>query len=170
MATTPVTQALIEELRAEADATRRILARVPADKLDWRPHPKSMSLGQLALHIARIPGDLSNLLATEGFDAANANFTPAEAATASEILTALEAALTRAEEFIAGLDEESLEKVWQFTNRGAPVFARARAKLVRSMIFNHWYHHRGQLSVYLRLLEVPVPVMYGRTADENPFA
>ena len=151
-----VTQPLIEELHAEAETTRRILARIPGDKLDWRPHPRSMTLGQLGLHIARIPGDLCNLLATEGFDASQANFNPAPATTTAELMAALDEAVARAEEFIGGLDDAGLAHSWAFTNRGAPIFAMPRAKLLRSLVFNHWYHHRGQLSVYLRLLDIPV--------------
>ena len=164
------TQPLLDELQIEAQATRRMLERVPADKLGWRPHPRSMTLGQLAIHTARVPGDLCNLLSTEGFDASEANFEPPMPASKEEILEALEAGVKQAEEFIGGLDEEALSKVWPLTNRGAPVFAAPRSQLVRALVFNHWYHHRGQLSVYLRLLDVPVPVTYGRTADENPFA
>ena len=170
MTAAAITQPLIEELRTEATAPRRMLARVPEDRLEWRPHPRSMSLGQLALHIAQIPGALSNLLATDGFDAVNANFSPASPKDRAEIFAALDTGLERAEAFIGGLDERALSHRWEMTNRGAPVFALARAQLVRSLVFNHWYHHRGQLSVYLRLLEIPVPVMYGRSADENPFA
>jgi uncharacterized damage-inducible protein DinB len=170
MTAATVTQPLLDELRIEADATRRMLGRVPADRLDWRPHPKSMTLGQLAIHIAQIPGGLSNLLATDGFDAVNANFAPPNPKDLEEILAALDASVARAEAFIGGLDESGLAQPWAMTNRGAPVFTRPRAELVRALVFNHWYHHRGQLSVYLRLLDIPVPVMYGRTADENPFA
>jgi len=164
------TQPLLDELHVEAQATRRMLERVPGDQLAWRPHPKSMSLGQLALHTARLPGDLCQVISLTGFDAQQANFDPPAATTSAELLTALDAAVTQAESYLSGLDDQAMESDWTLTNRGQPVFSQKRAQLVRSLMFNHWYHHRGQLSVYLRLLDVPVPVTYGRTADENPFA
>jgi len=167
---TTTTQPLLDELHAEAQATRRMLERVPADRFSWRPHPKSMTLGQLAIHTAQIPGALCNLLSMDGFDASQANFDPPVPATTAEVLSALDAALSQAESYIGGLDEEAMDAPWTLSNRGQPVFTQRRAQLVRALVFNHWYHHRGQLSVYLRLLDVPVPVSYGRTADENPFA
>ena len=168
--TAPATQAFVDELRAETETTRRLLDRIPADRLTWRPHPKSMTIGQLGLHIASIPGDLCNLASMDGFDASQANFEPAQPASAAAISEALAAAVVRGAEYLGALEDAELGAVWNLTSRGKPVFSVPRAGLLRSILFNHWYHHRGQLSVYLRLLDVPVPVSYGRTADEDPFA
>jgi uncharacterized damage-inducible protein DinB len=162
--------ALLSELRQEAEATRRLLERVPEGHLGWRPHPKSMTLGQLALHVATIPGDLSRLAQLEEFDASNANFEPAVPGSTTTILAALNKSLEDAAQYLASLGPDQAGARWRLTLRGTEVFTMPRAALLRSLMLNHWYHHRGQLTVYLRLLDVPLPVVYGRTADENPFA
>jgi uncharacterized damage-inducible protein DinB len=128
-----------------------------------------MTLGQLALHVATIPAGLSQLAALDSFDAATANFDSPQPATAPEILAALDGAVASAAAFLGSLTIAAADSPWQLTLRGAEVFAMPRSVMLRSFLFNHWYHHRDQLSVYLRLLDIPVPVTYGRTADENPF-
>lgn len=163
-------QALANELEREAGSTRRLLERVPADRLDWQPHPKSMTLGQLALHLASIPGNISRLAGLDGFDASTANFTPASPPDAEALLATLESSLADARSFLGGLDEEAAAAPWRLSAGEREVFTLPRAEVVRTLMLNHWYHHRGQLAVYLRLLDVPVPVVYGRSADENPFA
>jgi uncharacterized damage-inducible protein DinB len=160
----------LNELHQEAAITKRLLERVPADRLSWTPHLKSMSLGQLALHVARIPGDLSRLAQLDQFDAAEANFDPPVPASREEILATLDESVSAAAEYLKGLTPDASSAGWRLTLRGKEVFTMPRAWLLRSLLLNHWYHHRGQLSVYLRLLDVPVPVIYGRSADENPFA
>jgi uncharacterized damage-inducible protein DinB len=157
------------EIEQEAFITRRVLERVPADKLTWKPHPKSMSLGQLALHVATIPGGISRVAQLDEFDVAAANFNPPAASSTEEILTALEASVKTAQEYLGGVSESVAMGTWRMTANGREVLSMPRIALLRSIMLNHWYHHRGQLSVYLRLLEVPVPVIYGRSADENPF-
>ena len=161
---------MLSELRQEAATTKRVLERVPGDRLSWKPHPKSMSLGQLSLHVASIPGNLTRLAQLDEFDASQANFDPPEPVSLEEILAALEEGLKTAEDYLGGIDENTASEKWHLTSGGREVFAMARAGLLRTIMLNHWYHHRGQLSVYLRLLDVPVPVIYGRSADENPFA
>lgn len=165
----PAALALVAELTAEAEATRRFIDAIPADRLTWRPHPKSMTLGQLGLHLASIPGDLANLASLEGFDASQANFEASQPASKADITDALGAGLAKCTGYLGSLSDGDLAAAWSLTNKGQPVFTVPRAGLLRSIMLNHWYHHRGQLSVYLRLLEVPVPVAYGRTADINPF-
>ena len=163
-------QSMLNELRQEAATTKRLLERVPGHKLSWKPHEKSMSLGQLALHVATIPGGLAGLAQLDQFDAAQANFDPASPNSVQEILTALERNVRVAEQYLGGINDETAASNWRLTLRGKEVFTIPRASLLRSLMLNHWYHHRGQLSVYLRLLEVPIPVIYGRSTDENPFA
>jgi len=162
------TAPLIAELEQEAQTTRRVLERVPADKLAWRPHSKSMSLGQLALHVATIPGAIAHMLANDTFEAPR--FVQAEAASVSDLIPALEDAVCSAREFLARLDEVRAASIWKLVKDGRELMAVPRIGLVRSIMFNHWYHHRGQLSVYLRLLNVSLPSIYGPSADENPFA
>lgn len=167
---TPAAQALIAELQAETPATRRVLERIPGDRLDWRPHPKSMSIGQLGLHVASIPGRLTELAMSDGFDVSNANFEPPQAESAAALLATLDGSVARALELLAGLDDERAASPWSLTVGERTLFTMPRAGVIRTLALNHWYHHRGQLLVYLRLLDVPVPIVYGRTADENPFA
>ena len=167
---TQMVDSMLNELREETSTTKRVLDRVPADKLAWKPHPKSMSLGQLALHVASIPGNLTKLVQLEEFDAAQANFQPPTPSDLKEIYTALDQSVRAAEEYLAVLSEQEAAATWRLTSKGKEVFSKPRLGVLRSILLNHWYHHRGQLSVYLRLLEIPVPVIYGRSADENPFA
>jgi uncharacterized damage-inducible protein DinB len=166
---TKMLEPMMTEIQQEAITTRRILERIPGDKLSWRPHPKSMSLGQLALHIATIPGNVSRLAQQEEFDAP-ANFDFPVPDNAKDILATLDASIKAAEEYLGGVSESAVMGNWRLTSKGKEVFTIPRVGLLRSIMLNHWYHHRGQLSVYLRLLDVPVPVIYGRSADENPFA
>jgi uncharacterized damage-inducible protein DinB len=163
-------QPMIAELQQEAGSTRRLLERVPADRLGWRPHPKSMTLGQLALHVARIPGDLANLARHDGIDAATVSFDPPDPAEAAELLSTLEGSIASACDYLASLDDASAAAPWRLAAGAREVFTVPRVALLRSLMLNHWYHHRGQLVVYLRLLDVPIPAVYGRSADENPFA
>jgi uncharacterized damage-inducible protein DinB len=166
---TKMLEPMLSEFREEAKITKRVLERVPADKLSWRPHPKSMSLGQLALHIASIPGRTSRIAQLEEFDAAQANFVPPAPNDVREIHAAFDQSIESAEECLSAMNERAALGIWRLTFRGKEVFTKPRTGVLRSIMLNHWYHHRGQLSVYLRLLEVPVPVIYGRSADENPF-
>ena len=160
-------QALIAEVEQEAATTRRVLERVPEDKLTWKPHWKSMSLGTLALHVAMIPGALADLASEPVREVPQ--FQPPEATSREEILGALEQSVARAKERLAGWDDEALAADWKMVRGTEVILAIQRVQLLRSVMLNHWYHHRGELAVYLRLLEVPVPAIYGPSADENPF-
>lgn len=160
--------AVIAELDQEAASTRRALERVPEDRLEWRPHPRSMSLGQLALHIATTPGGVARLASLDGVE--SPQFTAPPAKSRAEILAAHEESVQTAKEFLHGLDDERAEAIWTMTRAGAPVFAAPRIDMIRTIMLRHVYHHRGELCVYLRLLDVPVPSIYGPSADENPFA
>lgn len=163
-------QLMIREFREEIAATKRLLDRVPADKLTWKPHPKSMSLGQLAFHIAVIPNRISALVKADQFDVAKANFNPPQPSSLDEIHAAHAESVTAAESYFGSLTEDSASENWRLMLRDKEVFTKPRIAVIRTLMLNHWYHHRGQLSVYLRLLDVPLPVVYGRTADESPFA
>jgi uncharacterized damage-inducible protein DinB len=163
----PMTDALLAELDSEAATTRRVLERLPEDKFGWRPHPRSYSLGELGLHTAQVPGALSKLLTPDTVEPPT--FRQGEAKSRAEILAALDEAIANAREFIKDLTPERAATIWRMTSQGKEIMAAPRMALVRALVFNHWYHHRGQLLVYLRLLDVPVPSVYGPTADENPF-
>ena len=159
---------LLAEFREEAAITKRVLERVPGDKLSWKPHAKSMSLGQLALHIAAVPRNLAKGLQQETVEARFSPNGPTEPANVREILETFEAGVRDMEACIQNMTEESAKGTWQLQSGGKPIINRPRAGVLRSVVCNHIYHHRGQLSVYLRLLDVPVPVIYGRSADESP--
>jgi len=161
---------MLSEFREEAAVTRRVLERVPADKLSWKPHAKSMSLGQLAIHIATNPGRASKIAQADMFDVSQANFEPPSPNNVEEILAAFEQSVREGEECLKGMTEQKAKGNWRLMVRDKEIFSKPRISVLRSIMLNHWYHHRGQLSVYLRLLDVPVPVIYGRSADENPFA
>lgn len=161
---------MLGEFHEEIEVTRRILQRIPADKLTWQPHPKSMSLGQLAIHIAMVPGALATRVQEDGLDVSKANFVPPQPKDLQEIQTAFEASVREAERQLKGMTDERAQGSWSLTLGDKELSRQPRIGVLRTIMLNHWYHHRGQLSVYLRLLDVPVPVVYGPTADENPFA
>ena len=165
-----MTRFLVSELEQEAATTRRVMERVPADRLDFQPHPKAMSLGQLALHVARIPGAMSRMARLDAFDAANAKFNPEAPTSAEELLPTLEASVAEARSFLGELDEARGDAPWQLRHGEKELLTMPRFNMIRSLMLNHWYHHRGQLVTYLRTLDVAVPSVYGPTADENPFA
>ena len=164
-----IVDALLAELDQEAVATRRVLERVPQEHLSWRPHVKSMSLGQLALHVATIPGNVAQLVAMDTIPEPP-QFIQAEAATAAELVPTLEASVAKAREVLGAFDDQAMGATWRLMSGGNELMAMPRAQVARAIMLNHWYHHRGQLLVYLRMHNVPLPSVYGPTADENPFA
>ena len=166
----PAARALIAELDVEAATTRRVLQRVPDDRLAWQPHSKSMTLGQLAQHIASIPGNVTRLLQQPGIDMATRRIEYAPGESASAILATFDASMAAARDLLSGLTEDAATEVWRMTFGEREIFAIPRLGVMRTMCLHHLIHHRGELVVYLRLLDVPVPVVYGRSADENPFA
>ena len=159
---------ILMEMEEEAAATRKLFERVPEDKLAWKPHSKSWSLGQLALHVAGIPGGVSPMTAVDELEAPT--FEQREATSRAELLETLERGLQTAREILSAMDDERLKTPWTLRANGRVLMTIPRGALIRTILLNHYYHHRGQLVVYLRLLNVPVPSVYGPTADENPFA
>ena len=160
--------ALLQEFENEAKTTRRVLERVPSDKLAWQPHPKSMSLGVLALHVAASPGVICGW-AEQDVTQFKGDPSPAPAST-EEILAAHDRSVTTTKDILGKLGDEGLKGMWSAKAGDNTLMTMPKAALVRAFVMNHWIHHRGQLSVYLRLLDVPVPSIYGPSADENPFA
>jgi uncharacterized damage-inducible protein DinB len=163
----PIVDMLIAEMESESAATRRLLDRVPNDKLDWKPAPKSMSLGLLAAHVATIPVSVAEMSVAD--EREMGSFAPPTASSKDDLLAKHDASLQRAKEVLRGFDDAKLQAPWKMVSGGKTVFELHRGALLRSIMFNHLYHHRGQLTVYLRLLGVPLPSTYGPTADEHPF-
>ncbi|MDF1503384.1 DinB family protein [Roseisolibacter sp. H3M3-2] len=165
----PITvEELVSELEQEAATTRRVLARVPEDRLAWRPHPRSMSLGELSLHLANLPDAIAGLAMLPEFDAATPVPLP-EAASAAELLATHDRSVAGAVSQLRAMGDAGLGEPWRLLRDGAEMMTMPRGALLRVLMLNHAYHHRGQLSVYLRLAETPVPSIYGPSADELPF-
>jgi uncharacterized damage-inducible protein DinB len=160
---------MLNEFHRECATTRRVLDRVPADRLTWTPHAKSMTIGKLAHHIASVPAGISRIAQNDVHEIDPAAFAAPQPKDKQEILDAFDASSKTAQEFIEGLSESAATATWRLKANGKEILAIPRVELIRNIMFNHLYHHRGQLSVYLRLLEVPVPSIYGPSADENPF-
>ena len=158
------------EMEQEGAVTARVLERVPEEQLTWRPHERSMSLGQLALHIATTPGQIAKMVAGDAYNLDPAAFDVPQPASRAEVLQAHSDGLATAKAYLQGLSAEQAAATWRLMVGPQEIMAVPRAACIRSIMLNHWYHHRGQLSVYLRLLNIPVPAIYGVSADENPFA
>jgi uncharacterized damage-inducible protein DinB len=160
---------LLQELDQETHTTRRLLERVPGDRLGWRPSEKSRTLGQLALHVAVVPGSVAALAATSPAQVPNFDAIDADPASASELVPALDRSVAQAKQTVGAMDDAALMATWRLMRGDREVLAIPRIAFLRSIMLNHWYHHRGQLTVYLRELGVPLPSIYGPSADENPF-
>jgi uncharacterized damage-inducible protein DinB len=164
----PIVDALLAEMEQEAATTRRVLERVPDDKLAWKPHAKSMSLGQLTRHVAEGPAQIAGMIVPDTFEMPDFGEQPSPAS-AADAVKAHDEGLATVKRIVGGMDDAALGTVWRVTKGGQELLAMPKGAVVRSLLMNHIYHHRGQLSVYLRLLDVPVPSIYGPSADENPF-
>jgi uncharacterized damage-inducible protein DinB len=160
---------MLQELERESHTTRRVLERVPDNQLTWRPHEKARTLGQLALHVAVVPGGVAELVASPS-PAQAPQFKDPSPTSAAELLPALDNSIARAKAILGEMDDETFMATWRLMAGERELFAVPRADILRSVMLNHWYHHRGQLTVYLRTLGVPIPSIYGPSADENPFA
>jgi uncharacterized damage-inducible protein DinB len=163
-----IADSILMEIEQEAQTTERVLDRIPEDKLSWKPHPRSYSLGQLALHIAASPGSVAAAAVPDHVEAPS--FSQPEPKSRREVLNTFSKSLESAKETLKKMDDAQLTSTWTLTKNGKVLMSVPRMEFVRSILMNHVYHHRGQLSVYLRMLDVPVPSIYGPSADENPFA
>lgn len=159
-------QSFIAELKHEAASTKRILERVPEGKFDWRPHPKSMSLGRLAAHVAELPGFLNSILTVDEFDFARGDYKPSPASTPQELMNVFEQKLDEVVQTLQNTTDEKMQASFTLRSGDHVLATLPRVVAIRSMALNHIIHHRGQIAVYLRLLDIPVPGMYGPSADE----
>jgi uncharacterized damage-inducible protein DinB len=161
-------ESMLNEFTQEAATTKRVLARVPADKLGWKPHDRSMSLGQLALHIAMVPAAIANITKPDTFDISKNRFVQPAPANLEEIHAALEQTIRTVEQTLQQTTVDNAYAEWHLLSGDQELQCMPRVSVWRSLMLNHWYHHRGQLAVYLRLLDIPVPAIYGPSADESP--
>lgn len=162
-----IAQGILAELEREAPTTYKLLERIPGDKLSWRPHSRSHSLGQLGLHIATVPGAVTTAVTQDELELPS--FIQAEPNNKGEILDAFAQSLTTAKERLGEIDDTRAMADFSVVSKGKQMMTLPRIAFMRAIMLNHVYHHRGQLSVYLRLLDVPVPSIYGPSADETPF-
>lgn len=164
-----IMQAILGEFEHEAATTRRLLERVPADKFDWKPHEKSFSLLQLTTHLADMPGWMAVVGPKDELDLSTPMERPDPPKTTDELLARYDKNVETFKTIGAEVPDDSLMDPWRLRTGDKVHFEIPRVASIRSFILNHFIHHRGQLSVYLRLLDVPLPSIYGPTADENVF-
>lgn len=162
-------QTLAAELQYEAQSTRKMLERVPESSFEWQPHEKSMSLGRLATHVAEIPQWTRPTVTMDELDFAKTDYKPVTLTSASELVAAFDKAIDDSLGLLQNISDEDLMRNWQLRNGEKLLMEMPKIAVVRSMVIKHLVHHRGQLSVYLRMKDVPLPSVYGPTADEQVF-
>ena len=163
---TSIAESMLAEFETQATITRRFLERLPEDKLTWKPHEKSMTAGQLAYHLAMVPGGLVRFVQSNPAQAPGFNFP--QPASLEDVLKTLEASIETVRNLLPTYDDAAMHETWRLMAGQQQVLAQPRGQFLRDVMFSHWYQHRGQFSVYLRLLNVPVPASWGPSADEMP--
>ena len=168
--TNTLANALLAEFEQELKTTRNFLQRIPREKLAWKPHEKSMTVGQLAWHIAEVPPATLTFSLADESEAPDFGANRYQPKTLDEVLEFFESGSEEVRKILPTVDEDRMRETFKVLQNGRPVISMSRADFLRYIMFNQGYHHRGQLGVYLRLLGVPVPSSYGPSADESPFA
>ncbi|GAB3638588.1 hypothetical protein GCM10027422_41780 [Hymenobacter arcticus] len=159
--------ALGHELKHELAITRRVLERVPTEQFGWQPHAKSMTLGTLVGHMANLIGFLEMSMRGPAFDLVT-NKMPESPTTAADVLARFDLNAENLHKALADVSDDAFNDIWSLTHGDKTLLSMPRTAVVRTLVLNHLIHHRGQLSVYLRLLDIPVPAIYGGSADEAP--
>ena len=162
-----IAQSLLAEFEAQAPITRKFLERLPEDKLTWKPHEKSMSAGQLAYHLASVPGGIVRFVQDNPAQAPKFGNFP-QPASRQEILKTFEESIMAVRNLLPKIDDAAMRETWHMFDDGLEVLGQPRAEFLRDVMFSHWYQHRGQFCVYLRILDVAVPASWGPSADEPP--
>ena len=162
-----IAERYLEELKQEAVTTRKILKIVPLEKGDWKPHVKNFSLLQLASHVAELPSYLTMTISQDELDFAKSNYKPPVPASSEELLSIFEKNLKNAEEALSGCSDDEMKKNWTMRNGDTIFFSSPKESVIRTFCLNHLVHHRAQLGLYLRLLDVPIPGSYGPSADNK---
>jgi len=164
-----IAQILLLDFDAEIGNTRRTLERIPENDPQWKPHPKSMPIGRLAVHVARLPQFCTRILTTAELDMGKEKWPDLIFESTPALLSVLERTAAEAKGHLAASSDEDLHRNWKLTFNGKVFIDAPRMELYRTMFLNHLIHHRAQLGVYLRLLDIAVPGLYGPSADE-PFS
>lgn len=159
-------QAVAEELAYESTLTREVLSRIPEDKFDYKPHPKSMPMIGIASHIAECFDWTEAMVNMDVFDLDMENYTPWAASSSAELLAKFDENLTKSLDLLRGCPDEKAFATWKMTVNGQPAMELPRIAVCKSMLVNHIVHHRAQIGVYLRLNDIPVPAIYGPSADD----
>lgn len=163
----PIAKELLSEFEIQAPLTRKFLERVPESKLTWKPHEKSMTLGQLAYHLAFVPAGIATLVGTNPAPAPE-RFEFPQPAKLAEILNTHDSGVATVRAELSKFDDRAMNETWRLRHGEYEVLAMPRATFVRDIMLSHWYQHRGQMIVYLRMLNIPVPSTWGPSADEAP--
>ena len=167
VSTSSIAQSLLAEFEMQAPVTRRFLERLPEDKLTWKPHDKSMTAGQLALHLATTPVSIARFVQDNPAQSTG-KFVFPQPASLAEILKAHDDGAAAVRELLLKFDDAAMTGTWRLVAGDKELMAVPRVGFLRNIMLNHWYQHRGQFSVYLRLLNIPVPASWGPSADEPP--
>jgi uncharacterized damage-inducible protein DinB len=163
----PIAQSLLAEFEVQAPITGKFLMRLPEDRLTWKPHEKSMTAGQLAYHLAFVPGSVVRLVQNNPIQAPK-SFDVPQPGCRQEILKAFDESIATVRDLLPKFDDSSMNETWSIFAGEREIFALPRGMFVRDVMLSHWYQHRGQFSVYLRMLNVAVPASWGPSADEPP--
>lgn len=158
---------LLAEFEVQAPITRRFLERLPENKLTWKPHEKSMTAGQLAFHIASVPGGIIRFVQNNPAQAPQ-SFNFPQPASRQEILKAFDESIAAVRSILPKFDDAAMKETWRMVAGEKEIVAQPRAEFLRDIMLSHWYQHRGQFSVYLRMLNVAVPASWGPSGDEPP--
>jgi uncharacterized damage-inducible protein DinB len=160
-----IARSMLAEFETQAGITRRFLERLPEEKLTWKPHEKSLTAGQLAYHLGSVPGGVVRLVQANPAHGPE-TFRFPQPASSGEILKTLDESIATVRELLPRFNDAAMRETWRLTIGGKEVLAQPREQFLRDIMLSHWYHHRGQFSVYLRLLDVRVPASWGPSADE----
>jgi uncharacterized damage-inducible protein DinB len=167
VATQSLSQCMLAEFETQAPITRKFLERLPEDKLTWKPHDKSMTAGQLALHLATVPGGIVQFVQSNPAQAPT-NFKFPQPTSRAEILKAFDESVATVRNLLPKFDDAAMKEPWHLMAGDKEMFVQPRGEFLRDVMLSHWYQHRGQFSVYLRILNVAVPASWGPSADEPP--
>jgi uncharacterized damage-inducible protein DinB len=162
-----ISESMLAEFEKQVPITRRFIERLPEDKLTWKPHEKSMTAGQLAYHLAFVPGGVVRLVENNPVPLRE-KFEFPQPESVREVLEKLDESVATVRTVLAGFDDAAMDETWRLTANGRTVLEQPRKEFVRDVMLSHWYQHRGQFSVYLRILDIPVPASWGPSADDPP--